>query len=101
MAFQQLSSSSDMEALPDEHPVLCSWLEADDISQTLITSWQTATTGFDLDFDNYRTRSTSRLAGSPTKRRRLRLREQLSRECAGRLGWNLHGKTARSARSTK
>ena len=42
-----------MEALPDEHPVLCSWLEADDISQTLITSWQTATTGFDLDFDNY------------------------------------------------
>eukprot|EP00964_Phaeocystis_antarctica_P048288 scaffold27961_cov33-Phaeocystis_antarctica.AAC.1 len=36
-------------------------------------------------------RSTSRLVGSPTKRRRLRSKEQLSRDCAGRFRWNLHG----------
>ena len=37
------------------------------------------------------------MAGSPTKRRRLRSRVQLSRDCASRFGWDLHGKTARSA----
>ena len=37
------------------------------------------------------------MLGWPTKRRRLRSRVQLSRDRAGRFGWNLHGKTARSA----
>ena len=37
------------------------------------------------------------MAGSPTKHRRLRSRVQLSRDCASRFGWDLHGKTARSA----
>ena len=37
------------------------------------------------------------MCGSGTRRRRLRLKVQLSRDCAGRFGWNLHGITARSA----
>eukprot|EP00964_Phaeocystis_antarctica_P059073 scaffold35055_cov26-Phaeocystis_antarctica.AAC.1 len=40
------------------------------------------------------TRSTSRLVGSPTKCPLLRSEVQLSRDCAGRFGWNLHGTAA-------
>ena len=37
------------------------------------------------------------MVGLPTKRRRLRSKEHRSRDCAGRFGWNLHGRTARTA----
>ena len=37
------------------------------------------------------------LCGSGTRRLLSELRVQLSRDCAGRFGWNLHGLTARAA----
>lgn len=37
------------------------------------------------------------MCGSGTRRLSSELKEPLSRDCVGRFGWNLHGKTARSA----